>query len=438
MKKNIVFLFGFLVAFTSSSFLSINLLQAKENNTTAEDKTRIASLVKLTKVLSTVENYYVDKLSFSQLIDKTISGLMSNLDAHSSFMDKKEFEDTKIQTAGEFGGLGIVVGMKDGALTIVSPIDNTPASKAGLKTNDIILKIDNNVTLGMSIDEAVNKMRGKPNTKVTLTIYRKGATKPFEVKLTREIIKSKSVYPKFIEDENILYIRVTTFDKNVTPEVSKAINSNRNVKGIILDLRNNPGGLLDQAIGLTNLFVSKGIIVSQKGRVKAEDIVYKANPKFKITDLPLVVLVNEGSASASEIVSGALQDNKRAVLVGEKTFGKGSVQVLLPIGGDEGLRLTVARYYLPDGRSIQNVGVSPDLVVAKTKVPLNKEESFNLKESDLKQHLQTELEKLEPKKKENKNKNKLELLTQKQILDDNQLKIGIDTIKILNIKKGLK
>lgn len=438
MKKNIFFLIGFLISFVSSSYFGIGILQARENNaTSAEEKTRITSLVKLTKVLSTVENYYVDKLSFSQLIDKTIAGLMSNLDAHSSFMNKKEFEETKIQTNGEFGGLGIVVGLKDGVLTIVSAIDNTPAYKAGLKTNDIILKIDNNVTLGMNINDAVDKMRGKPGTKVKLMIVRKGLKKPFDVELTREIIKAKSVYPKMIENENILYLRVSNFDKNVKDGVLKAIKDNKKVNGIILDLRNNPGGLLDQAIELTNLFINKGVIVSQKGRVKAEDIVYKANPKLKITDLPLVVLINEGSASASEIVSGALQDHKRAVLVGEKSFGKGSVQVILPIGNDEGLRLTVARYYLPNGRSIQAVGITPDLIVARTKVPINKEEGISLKESDLKQHLEAELAKVEHKK-NTKNKNKLEILTTNQVLNDNQLKVGIDTIKILNIKKATR
>ncbi|WP_407928550.1 S41 family peptidase [Campylobacter sp. W0014] len=397
---------------------------------------RLQALDKLTKTLAIVEQYYVDDENISDLVDKSLSGLLSNLDAHSSFLNEKDFNDMKIQTNGEFGGLGITVGMKDGALTVVSPMEGTPADKAGIKSGDIILKINNEATLGMNLNDAVEKMRGKPKTEITLTIFRKGSTKPFDVILMRDIIKVESVYAKLIQKENILYLRVTNFDKNVVDSASKELKRYPNVKGVILDLRNNPGGLLSQAIGLVNLFVDKGVIVSQKGRMVSENQEYKAEAKNKISNAPLVVLVNGGSASASEIVSGALQDLKRAVIVGENTFGKGSVQQIIPINKTEALRLTIARYYLPSGRTIQAIGVKPDIEVFPGKVS-TQEEGFSLKESELKQHLENELQKTDNKKEEKKEeKSDKNIITSKQIYEDAQLKSAIDAVKILNIKGG--
>ncbi|WP_442862750.1 S41 family peptidase [Campylobacter sp. W0018] len=397
---------------------------------------RLQALDKLTKTLAIVEQYYVDDENISDLVDKSLSGLLSNLDAHSSFLNEKDFNDMKIQTNGEFGGLGITVGMKDGALTVVSPMEGTPADKAGIKSGDIILKINNEATLGMNLNDAVEKMRGKPKTEITLTIFRKGSTKPFDVTLMRDIIKVVSVYAKLIQKENILYLRVTNFDKNVVDSASKELKRYPNVKGVILDLRNNPGGLLSQAIGLVNLFVDKGVIVSQKGRIASENQEYKAEAKNKISNVPLVVLVNGGSASASEIVSGALQDLKRAVIVGENTFGKGSVQQIIPINKTEALRLTIARYYLPSGRTIQAIGVKPDIEVFPGKVS-TQEEGFSLKESELKQHLENELQKTDNKKEEKKEeKSDKNIITSKQIYEDAQLKSAIDAVKILNIKGG--
>ncbi|WP_415858998.1 S41 family peptidase [Campylobacter molothri] len=411
-----------------------NLHAKNDDNKKIEQ--RLQALDKLTKTLAIVEQYYVDDENISDLVDKSLSGLLSNLDAHSSFMNEKDFNDMKIQTNGEFGGLGITVGMKDGALTVVSPMEGTPADKAGIKSGDIILKINNEATLGMNLNDAVEKMRGKPKTEITLTIFRKGSTKPFDVTLMRDIIKVESVYAKLIQKENILYLRVTNFDKNVVDLASKELKKYPNVKGIILDLRNNPGGLLSQAIGLVNLFVDKGVIVSQKGRIASENQEYKAEAKNKISNAPLVVLVNGGSASASEIVSGALQDLKRAVIVGENTFGKGSVQQIIPINKTEALRLTIARYYLPSGRTIQAIGVKPDIEVFPGKVSAQ-EEGFNLKESELKQHLENELQKTNDKKEEKKEeKNDKNIITLKQIYEDAQLKSAIDAVKILNIKEG--
>ncbi len=284
-------------------------------------------------------------------------------------------------------------------------------------------------------------MRGKPKTSLVLTIIRKGEAKPLEVKITRDIIKIQSVYAKTIED-NILYLHVTSFDQKVVKGVQEAIKEHKNTKGIILDLRNNPGGLLDQAVGLADLFVDEGVIVSQKGKVASENIEYKATKKGTDKDTPMVILVNGGSASASEIVSGALQDLNRSVLVGEKTFGKGSVQVVMPVGADEALKLTVARYYLPSGRTIQAVGVTPDITVPLGKIDFI-EDTAMLKEKDLKKHLQSELEKINNGTTEstkiktdtenNATKTDNTIITEDQIYKDLQLKSAVDILKALII-----
>ncbi|TQR33164.1 peptidase S41 [Campylobacter sp. MIT 99-7217] len=426
---------GFISALSLCFLLTTNSYAKTDNSKNAQINKRLEALDKYTKTLSMVEQFYVDEQNITDLIDKSISGLLSNLDAHSSFMNEKEFKELKIQTSGEFGGLGITIEMKDGALTVVAPIEGTPADKAGIKSGDVILRIDGESTLNLSLNEAVEKMRGKPKTKVNLTIFRKGNIQPFDVSVTRDIIKVDSVYAKMIEDEDILYLRVTNFNEKVTADASKFIKQYPEVKGIVLDLRNNPGGLLDQAIGLTNLFVDKGVIVSQKGRIEGEDRSYEASAKKKITKAPLVVLVNGGSASASEIVSGALQDLKRAIIIGENTFGKGSVQNIVPINKTEGIRLTIARYYLPSGRTIQAVGVKPDIEVMAGKINVI-DNNFSIKESDLKFHLEGELQKIEQSKPKSSKEDK-NLITKTQINNDAQLKSAIDAVKILNIQ-GIK
>ena len=443
------------LAICATLFLSSPItLDAKENK-----ESKLDAYLKFTRVLNLIESQYVDEINSTALINKALKGLLSNLDAHSAYMDAKSFKDLNIQTKGEFGGLGIVVGMKKGALTVIAPIDDTPAKKAGIKAGDIILKINDKSTLGMTIDEAVNLMRGKPKTKITLTIVRKGENKPLKIDIVRDIIKIESVKHKIIyldekKKDKVLYIKITSFDSKVVNGVKYLLQNNKDVKGIILDLRNNPGGLLSQATGLLDLFIDKGILVSQKGREKRENVVYKAHKEGTFKNIPITVLVNGGSASASEIVSGALQDHKRAPIIGEKTFGKGSVQIVVPIGKEEGVKLTVARYYLPSGRTIQNKGVTPDIIVYPGEATKKKQNEFEIKEAELKKHLKAELAKVEDNnktkasKEENKKdennatkakddkKKKEKIISKEDLYKDAQLKSAYDILKSLILLKG--
>ncbi|TLT01879.1 S41 family peptidase [Aliarcobacter cibarius] len=426
-----------LLVATSIAFVLSSSLFAKEK-VEEPTQTRFESLSKLTKVIGTVEKYYVDDIKLQEIVDKALKGLMQELDAHSSYLDKKASKEMSIQTQGEFGGLGITVGMRDGALTVISPIDDTPAFKAGVKSLDIILKINETSTIGMTLDEAVNMMRGEPNTDIKLTLVRKGDPKPIEVKMKRDVIKVQSVFAKKLEGENILYLRISSFDTKVATELEKAIKENKDAKGIILDLRNNPGGLLNQAISVVDMFVKNGVIVSQKGRDVADEEKFEANKLGFKTDLPLVVLVNEGSASASEIVSGSLQDHKRAVVIGEKTFGKGSVQAVLPIDNEktENIKLTIAKYYLPSGRTIQAEGVTPDIIASAGKVTKSDENTIKIKEADLKKHLEGELNKVDEKVKAEekaiKDENK-KVISKDDLMEDNQLNTSLAILKSLII-----
>lgn len=402
---------------------------AKEEST----KDRIEALDKFTKTIQIVQEAYVDKEGINDIVNKAIAGLLSNLDAHSSFLDSKSYSGLQAVTDGEFGGLGIQVGLKDGAITVIAPIENTPADKAGLKASDIILKINNESTIGMSIDDAISRMRGKPKTTITLTIYRKGEKKPIVYKITRDIIKTPSVYSKRIEKEPYLYVRVTNFDKNVASSVKKALSASNNIKGVVLDLRNNPGGLVNQSVELSRLFIKRGTIVTQKYRRDGDSTSYSANGSAPYADMPLVILINGGSASASEIVAGAMQDHKRALLIGENTFGKGSVQSIIPLNKTEALKLTIAKYYLPSGRTIQSKGLVPDIVVHPGSVQNADEDALAIREADLKNHLQAEIDKLDSKNDKKSKETNKDDITKEAILKDMQLKSAIDVLRAWNI-----
>jgi len=434
-KNKKALLFGFISTVTASLIFATNVQADNPYQTEQESKTsKLEAYLKFTKIVSIIEEQYVDELNSSDIINKALKGMLTNLDAHSSFMDEKESKELQVQTNGEFSGLGISVGMRDGALTVIAPIEGTPADDAGMKSQDIILKINDQATIGMTIDKAVSLMRGKSGTPIKLTVIRKGEPKPIIVDIIRDIIEIQSVYAKTIGDD-ILYLRITSFDQKVVSSMRKSIAENPNRGGFIIDLRNNPGGLLNQAIGVVDMFVKEGVIVSQKGKMANENLTYNATVNNSDTTTPLVILVNGGSASASEIVSGSLQDLKRAVVVGEKTFGKGSVQVVMPVGNNESLRLTIARYYLPSGRTIQAVGVTPDIEVAFGEIK-KADDVISIKERDLQMHLESELEKVngtKAVKKEDKENKKI--ITEEQIYKDRQLKSAIDILKALMIRK---
>ena len=343
------------------------IFAATSANAAVEDAYRQLNL--FGDVFERVRADYVEKPDDNKLIEYAINGMLAGLDPHSSYMDPKSFKDMREETSGEFGGLGMEVTIEDGLIKVVTPLDETPAAKAGILANDLIVKVDDDQVQGMTLNQAVEKLRGLANTKVKLTIRRKGQDKPIEVSLTREVIRVRSVRSK-VDGGDVGYIRMTQFSEQTTNGLKKAIAditgkvSNDKLKGYILDLRNNPGGLLDQAISVSSAFIQRGEIVSTRGRNLEETQRFTAKGGDLTKGKPLIVLINGGSASASEIVAGALQDQKRATVVGTRSFGKGSVQTIIPLGSDNGaLRLTTARYYTPSGRSIQAKGIVPDIEV---------------------------------------------------------------------------
>jgi carboxyl-terminal processing protease len=322
-------------------------------------------------VFEKVRSQYVDDVSDDSLIEGAINGMLTSLDPHSNYLNAKNFNDMKVQTRGEFGGLGIEVSMENGLIKVVSPIDDTPAARAGLKPGDLITQLDGAPVQGMTLPEAVEKMRGPVNSDITLRIRRTGKD-PFDVKLTRATIKIQSVR-SHLEDGNIGYVRVTSFNEQTDVGLENALKSLKQqagskLAGIVLDLRNNPGGLLDQAVAVSDDFLDKGEIVSTRGRKPDDAQRYNAHPGDITGGLPVVVLINSGSASASEIVAGALKDHHRAILMGTRSFGKGSVQTIIPLPGHGAMRLTTARYYTPSGRSIQAKGIEPDIIVEAAKI----------------------------------------------------------------------
>ena len=337
-------------------------------------------------VFERVRAEYVEQVTDEQLIESAINGMLTSLDPHSSYLNRKSFQDMQVQTRGEFGGLGIEVTMENGLIKVVSPIDDTPAFRAGLQPGDLIVQLNGEAVMGLALNEAVEKMRGPVGSDIKVTVRRGEAGEPFEVTLTRAVIKVQSV--RYRTEGDIGYIRITSFNEQTQQGLERAITSIQQqlgdkLKGFVLDLRNNPGGLLDQAVSVSDTFLDKGEIVSTRGRKAEEGTRYNAKPGDMTKGLPLVVLVNGGSASASEIVAGALQDHKRALVLGTQSFGKGSVQTIIPLPGHGAMRLTTARYYTPSGRSIQALGINPDIEVHPAKVEDTDQGVARRRESDL-------------------------------------------------------
>ncbi len=369
------------------------------------EKIPVNDLERFTTVIEYIKNYYVKDVEDPELFESAIRGMLAGLDPHSAYLDPEDFAELKASTSGKFGGLGIEVTLEDGLIKVISPLDDSPATKAGVKAGDLIVKIDESPVKDLDLRKAVEKMRGKPGTDINLTIIREGETKPLKLKLTREIINVKSVTSRNLED-GYGYIRISQFQNETGTEIVKQINemvkkASGKLKGVVLDLRNNPGGVLDSSVQVASAFLDKDkigfekMVVYTKGRLPGSQVKEKATGKDLLNGIPVAVLINNGSASAAEIVAGALQDHKRAVIVGTESFGKASVQTVLPLKDQRGLKLTTALYYTPSGKSIQARGIVPDIVVEEVAIPKPTANSTNdlmIYEADLDRHIETKLE----------------------------------------------
>jgi len=387
-----------------------------------------------TDVLTIVKRSYVEEVLIKDLVYGAIEGMLASLDPHSGFMPPEIYKEMKVDTRGEFGGLGIEISLRDGILTIVAPIEDTPASRAGLRSGDHILKIEDEYTKGMEIMEAVQLMRGAPGTSINITIMRSDFEKPQPFTLEREVIKVKSVKSRTL-DSGFGYVRLTQFQEHSGEDLGKALDGLRednggSLQGLVLDLRNNPGGLLDQAVDVSDQFLSEGLIVYTEGREDDAQMKFSAMRSGTEPNYPIVVLINGGSASASEIVSGALQDHGRAVIMGTQSFGKGSVQTIIPLSDDSGLRLTTAKYYTPNGTSIQARGIIPDVEVVQSEIKEVKEFD-HFREKDLKNHFDTE------QNGENSTKEDA-IYPDEETLNDFQLMRALDLLKGWKIFQGMK
>jgi carboxyl-terminal processing protease len=431
LNKRTVLLFAFLT-------VMILLGPYGDSRVSAIDRNTYKNLKIFSEVLDLVEKNYVEPVENDKLMQGAINGMIKSLDPHSSFMTADMYKELEVETRGSFGGLGIEITILKDVLTVVSPIEDTPAYNAGIKAGDQILRIDGKTTKDITINEAVKRLRGPKDTQVTITIMREGMTKPKDFVITRSIIKIRSVKTK-IYDDQIGYIRIASFQERTAEDVKKSLQDivakARPLKGIVIDMRNNPGGLLNQSIEVSDLFLKDGVIVSTRGRTKNMESKAVAKNDGDEPSCPIVVLVNEGTASAAEIVSGALQDNGRAVILGTKTFGKGSVQTVIPLEEGAALKLTTARYYTPSGRSIQAEGITPDIIVRLVRPSDDKEpgkdntEDHTIREKDLKGHIKSPAE--NNGKPEDPQRDKGE----EALSRDNQLKNAIDILKSWDILK---
>ena len=366
-------------------FLAPSTVSANQD----EERELYEQLTLFGDVLEQVRRNYVDAPSDKELIEAALSGMMSSLDPHSSYMPPKNFEDMQVETKGEFGGLGIEVTMENGLVKVIAPIDDTPASRAGMRPNDLIAELDGKPIMGLTLSEAVELMRGQKGTPITLTVLREGEDEPLEIRIVRDTIRIRAVRSR-VEgpDKNIAYIRLTTFNQQTTKSLKEAFNKlpaeigSEKLAGFIIDLRNNPGGLLREAISVSDTMLDRGEIVSTRGRNDDDSSRFSARRGDMAKGLPIVVMINGGSASASEIVAGALQDHHRAIIIGTQSFGKGSVQSIMPLGNDGALRMTTARYYTPSGRSIQATGITPD-IIAEQQLPEDLKDRKGRREADL-------------------------------------------------------
>ncbi len=389
-----------------------------------------------TEVFSRIQSDYVEPVDDKKILKDAIQGMLSGLDPHSAYLDPEDYKELRIGTEGQFGGLGIEVTMENGFVKVITPIEDTPAARAGVLTNDIIIKLDEKPVKGMTLSEAVRLMRGRPGSRIKLTIIREGNGKPLKISVMRAVIKLQSVKRRMLEDD-YGYVRITQFQGNSGKGLNNAIRrlqkiNKRPLKGMILDLRNNPGGVLSVSVSVADTFLEKGLIVYTEGRTADSELRYSATPGDLLDGAPLVVLINGGSASASEIVAGALQDHKRAIILGTRSFGKGSVQTILQISNGAALKLTTARYYTPKGRSIQASGIEPDIVVEEAKITLKKKRS-TIKEADLARHLSNNTKKSKTRKSQNQVKSKSSPINQ-----DYQLQEALNLLKGINILKKAK
>ena len=359
---------------------------------TATTTLPLDELKTFTEVFSRIKSDYVEDVDDKKLLEDAIEGMLAGLDPHSSYLDPQGYREVRIGTEGQFGGLGIEVTMENGFVKVVAPIEDTPAARAGIKPGDLIVRLDDKAVKGMSLAEAVKHMRGKPGSDITLTVVREGEAKPLKVTITRAVIKIQSVKSRLLEP-GYGYLRVTQFQATTDTNLKAALNklekeNNGKLKGVVLDLRNNPGGVLNAAVAVSDTFLREGIIVYTEGRVADSKLKFNATPSEALDGAPIIVLVNGGSASASEIVAGALQDNGRAIVMGTKTFGKGSVQTIMPMSNGAALKLTTARYFTPSGRSIQATGIEPDISMEQATLTRGETEGDRLKEADLSGHLE--------------------------------------------------
>ncbi|ALG67307.1 S41 family peptidase [Beggiatoa leptomitoformis] len=376
---------GSFVAFT---FLGTNVFAERDASTKSIP---FEDLRAFTEVFHRIKSSYVESVDDKTLLQNAIQGMLSGLDPHSSYLTEDAYQELQVGTTGEFGGLGIEVGMEDGFVKVISPIDDTPAQKAGVQAGDMIIRLDETPVKGLSLTEAVKLMRGKPGSNIKLTVARENEDKPITINIVRDIIQVKSIRSNTLEP-GYVYLRISQFQAHTGDDLEKAIDTLKQenkdgIKGLILDLRNNPGGVLNAAVAISDAFITDGLIVYTEGRTNDAHLQFKARPDDLLNGAPIVVLVNGGSASASEIVAGALQDHKRAIIMGEKTFGKGSVQTILPMGNNAALKLTTARYYTPSGRSIQAEGIIPDIPLKRLELAETKTDDLSLREADLARHL---------------------------------------------------